>query len=413
MTAELIKHFLPTYIDMHNYSAASSTRLKEQNWLHLCRRVLRRLGVDLSADVIQAIAECKPWVIETVLVVLRHKINLRLSRTHAVWGDSDWMEGYDGKPSDDQQHYGRNPMFASNYSSSNAKYIPSAMESGQDSHRSNISKTKMPEVRPFDDNFVEMVPRMQLVNRQKKLVEKENQIQVLLAKVDRLESAIRLKDLLIGDLSVRVQQLTKYLGSSTFQQYSTRSQIEQPDLPSPRRVVRDRERVKWRRPIIFGDDEMYTRTDGCSVVVISHSSHGVEPPDKWLLLLQTREDTVCINYTIHNSAHRSSCISFGITYHQVAPLQCNTDSVRPQRGTDRVPQQRGTDRVPPQRGTDRVHRSVALTVCHRSVALTVCHHSVALTVCHHSVALTVCHRSVALTVCHHSVVLTLCHRSMA
>lgn len=38
----------------------------------------------------------------------------------------------------------------------------------------------MPEVRPFDDNFVEMVPRMQLVNRQKKLVEKENQIQVKL-----------------------------------------------------------------------------------------------------------------------------------------------------------------------------------------------------------------------------------------
>ena len=30
----------------------------------------------------------------------------------------------------------------------------------------------------------------------------------------------------------------------------------------------------------YGDDEMYTRTDGCSVVVTSHSSHGIVPPNK-------------------------------------------------------------------------------------------------------------------------------------
>ena len=51
MAAELVKHFLPTYVDMHNYSAASSTRLKEQNWLHLCRSVLPRDYGDIVANV--------------------------------------------------------------------------------------------------------------------------------------------------------------------------------------------------------------------------------------------------------------------------------------------------------------------------------------------------------------------------
>ena len=87
---------------------------------------------------------------------------------------------------------------------------------------------------------------------------------MLLAKVDRLESAIRLKDLLIGDLSVRVQQLTKYLGSSTFQAQQGRQQyskIEQPDLPSPRRVVRVRRLWNGRSRVAFVPIAVSTRGD--------------------------------------------------------------------------------------------------------------------------------------------------------
>ena len=72
--------------------------------------MLRRLGLDLSHEVIQAIAECRSWVIETVLGVLRHKINVRLSRTRGLWGSGDveWPErvdGYDDKAGGDRQHY--------------------------------------------------------------------------------------------------------------------------------------------------------------------------------------------------------------------------------------------------------------------------------------------------------------------
>lgn len=35
MVAELIKYFLPKYVDLHNYTPANSTKQKEGNWYQL------------------------------------------------------------------------------------------------------------------------------------------------------------------------------------------------------------------------------------------------------------------------------------------------------------------------------------------------------------------------------------------
>jgi hypothetical protein len=42
--AELIKHYFPKMIDIHNYSAANSVQQKLYNWETLNRKVIKRLG---------------------------------------------------------------------------------------------------------------------------------------------------------------------------------------------------------------------------------------------------------------------------------------------------------------------------------------------------------------------------------
>jgi hypothetical protein len=37
MTAELIKHYFPKLVEVHNYTPANSTKQKEENWYLLNR----------------------------------------------------------------------------------------------------------------------------------------------------------------------------------------------------------------------------------------------------------------------------------------------------------------------------------------------------------------------------------------
>lgn len=80
LIAEIVKHYFPKMVELHNYNPASSTKQKLENWYLLNRRVLKRLGMDLSDDVIRALANRKPHVIERILIFLRMQIDNLLTR---------------------------------------------------------------------------------------------------------------------------------------------------------------------------------------------------------------------------------------------------------------------------------------------------------------------------------------------
>ncbi|XP_021352534.1 uncharacterized protein LOC110449780 isoform X1 [Mizuhopecten yessoensis] len=80
MMAEIIKHYFPKLVDLHNYNPASSTKQKLENWYLLNKRVLKRLGMDLSDDVIRALANGKRHVIDRILILLRMQIDNLLAR---------------------------------------------------------------------------------------------------------------------------------------------------------------------------------------------------------------------------------------------------------------------------------------------------------------------------------------------
>ena len=48
LVAEVMKHFLPRIIDLHNYSSANAVEKKMYNWNHLNDKVFRRIGFKLA-----------------------------------------------------------------------------------------------------------------------------------------------------------------------------------------------------------------------------------------------------------------------------------------------------------------------------------------------------------------------------
>jgi hypothetical protein len=100
--AEIINHYLPKIVEIHNYSAANSLKQKVYNWETLQRRsrpwfacccslvrsltcsplaaspgaekTLRKLKYPLTPEEVQAVAGCKPMQIEKLLLRLKSKI---------------------------------------------------------------------------------------------------------------------------------------------------------------------------------------------------------------------------------------------------------------------------------------------------------------------------------------------------
>jgi hypothetical protein len=67
LLAEIIKHYIPRLVDLHNYPSVSNTKHKYINWNTLNEKVLRKIGLRLTKDEISDIITCKPFAIEKLL----------------------------------------------------------------------------------------------------------------------------------------------------------------------------------------------------------------------------------------------------------------------------------------------------------------------------------------------------------
>ncbi|KXS20069.1 DUF1042-domain-containing protein [Gonapodya prolifera JEL478] len=79
--AEVVHHFLPKLVELHNYSPANAVGQKMYNWTTLNQKVLRKLSYSASDDLIRSIVACKPGYVELLLAELRGKIDAYIN-TH-------------------------------------------------------------------------------------------------------------------------------------------------------------------------------------------------------------------------------------------------------------------------------------------------------------------------------------------
>lgn len=74
LVAEIVSHYFPRLVELHNYPAANSTQQKMYNWSTLNSKVLRKFGLNLFKDDIEAVIQCRPGAIEKVLNTLQMKM---------------------------------------------------------------------------------------------------------------------------------------------------------------------------------------------------------------------------------------------------------------------------------------------------------------------------------------------------
>jgi len=72
--AEVVNHYFPRLVEMHNYSAANSHSQKMYNWNTLNTKVLKKLGYQIHPQDIEELIKAGPGAIERVLKVLHDKI---------------------------------------------------------------------------------------------------------------------------------------------------------------------------------------------------------------------------------------------------------------------------------------------------------------------------------------------------
>ena len=70
LVAEIVKHFVPHIVELHNYSAAHSVSQKTYNWNTLNQKLFKKLGFTLTKKDLEDAVNCVPDTIERILKVL-------------------------------------------------------------------------------------------------------------------------------------------------------------------------------------------------------------------------------------------------------------------------------------------------------------------------------------------------------
>ena len=67
LMAEIVHHYFPKYVELHNYSQANSVTKKTYNWNTLNQKVFKKLNFQVSKKDIESIVRADPETIERVL----------------------------------------------------------------------------------------------------------------------------------------------------------------------------------------------------------------------------------------------------------------------------------------------------------------------------------------------------------
>lgn len=74
LMAEVVAHFFPRLVELHNYDQGLKIETKVYNWKTLNNRVLKKLNYTLDTETINQLANSTPGTIERVLMEVRRVI---------------------------------------------------------------------------------------------------------------------------------------------------------------------------------------------------------------------------------------------------------------------------------------------------------------------------------------------------
>ncbi|KAI8920087.1 hypothetical protein DFJ77DRAFT_451058 [Powellomyces hirtus] len=200
-TAEVISHFIPKMVDLHNYPPANGTAQKVYNWKTLDQKVLRKLNYHMSDEVMDGIVNKKSGYVEYFLNELRTKIDAYIARRNQPRDSGQLLPLNAGQWNMGSGHvlypYGA-PLSPEQY----GQMYSSGMLHG--SNASIASQSAMPYIASaHGDNQLHVqlppTPVAQLT------AELQETVEILQVKTQKLEELLALKDRKIEELDLRLR----------------------------------------------------------------------------------------------------------------------------------------------------------------------------------------------------------------
>ncbi|XP_067277787.1 sperm flagellar protein 1 [Pseudorasbora parva] len=185
MAAEVVKHFFPKLVDLHNYTPAHSTQQKLSNWSTLNKKVFSKLNFHIHEDLLKKIVVSTAGYIEPVLCSLREKIEEK-KPVKQIDGTQD-LEYY--STTDGQLGSVNHLMVFETTPATNPATVK--------------KKDKVSAAAAMGPNMDPSV-RLLLEEKDQAILALRETVEILQIKVNRLEHLVHLKDL-------RIEDLTKHL----------------------------------------------------------------------------------------------------------------------------------------------------------------------------------------------------------
>jgi len=225
LVAEVIKHYVPAMVDIHNYTTALAVNKKLANWNTLNRKVLTKLGCELTDDVMQSIAKCQSTAVERFLLVLKDKLEQHGHTRHNHLSHQQIKRALSDLHSVAEQDVRNVRVTNEQWLTDQHQQLPQAVPSSHERNQVNLPTVKFQSTgSDVTCRYASQPARQQTNGKQDsgvssvnsqlvaeshllELQTRDENIRLLEGKVKRLEQLLLLKDIRIEDLQTRVEQL--------------------------------------------------------------------------------------------------------------------------------------------------------------------------------------------------------------
>lgn len=80
LVAEVVAHYYPRMVELHNYPSANSFAQKLYNWQTLSKKVFKKIGLAMSKAEMEALSNAEPGAVEQLLKKLQVHVRAARSR---------------------------------------------------------------------------------------------------------------------------------------------------------------------------------------------------------------------------------------------------------------------------------------------------------------------------------------------
>ncbi|XP_028324662.1 sperm flagellar protein 1 [Gouania willdenowi] len=187
MAAEVVKHFFPKMVDLHNYVPANSTQKKISNWELLNKKVFPQLNFHVPESTVKKIALNTAGVILPVLRSLQNKINMLLMHQTDHTTDLKYYDTMNHENAPADTHLTK------------ARVLPQLADMKTDEgkrHKMSKPQRAVNVVSDINPAFKQM-----LMEKEQTITTLQETVEILQMRVGRLEHLVHLKDMRIEDLN--------------------------------------------------------------------------------------------------------------------------------------------------------------------------------------------------------------------